>query len=212
MMRRTLLLLALIGGGVALAGGGNAPKASGSLEEDLNSCDPVPAQVVRAAQPDAFASKRVADLFRADQAAREGPISKIDWTQLVPQDRARRLEVVKLVQAHRLYTGEDFIGAAFIFQHGNCPAHYQLTRQLAQQAMRLGTPGANWIYAASTDRWLRALNKPQKYGTQYLCISRNGTTEGELQPYDPATTDAERIKYGVPTLAEALERAETICK
>lgn len=209
-MWRTLLVLALIGGGVALAGGGNAPRVGSSFQEQLDSCDPVPAQVARATQPDAFASKRVADLFKADQAARTGPISKIDWAKLVPQDRARRLEVAKLIQAHRLYTGEDFIGAAFIFQHGNCPAHYQLTRQLAQQAMQLNAPGANWIYAASTDRWLRALNKPQKYGTQYLCIG--GSDVGELQPYDPATTDAERAEYGVPPLAEALERATTVCK
>jgi hypothetical protein len=209
-MRRLLTALALLSAGVALAGGGNVPKVGGSFQEQLDSCDPVPSQVVRAAQPDAFASKRVADLFKADQAAREGPVSKIDWEKLVPQDRARRLEVARLIQARRLYNGEDFIGAAFIFQHGNCTAHYQLTRQLAQQAMRLNTPGANWIYAAATDRRLRSLNLPQKYGTQFMCIG--GSDVGELQAYDPATTDAERAEYGVPPLAESLEQAKTICK
>ncbi len=69
----------------------------------------------------------------------------------------------------------------------DCPQHYELANLLAQQAMRRGYTAAGWLCAATFDRWMLSLGRPQKYGTQFVtevegCVMK-------LAPYDPAVTD-----------------------
>ena len=57
-----------------------------------------------------------------------------------------------------------------------------------------------WFLAVLTDRYLLSINKPQIYGTQYERLDNNVVVREELD--STKTTDAERIEYGVETLAE----------
>ena len=54
------------------------------------------------------------------------------------------------------------------------------------------------------DRLRLLAGAPQKFGTQWR--ARDGGRE--LWPVDPATTDSERAKWGLPPLAELRRRAD----
>lgn len=204
MLPRALPLLSvLLTLSTALAGGGGeAPTVT------LNnpSCHPVIGTVTFRTATDPAASRRLAQLFAQDQADRA--VQPIDWSKVAPADQARRREALQLLNAGRLSQGEDFYHAAFLFQHGDCPQHYELANLLAQQAMRRGYPAAGWLYAATFDRWMLSLGRPQKYGTQFVTEPEGCVVK--LAPYDPATTDAERTRLGAPALAVALRQADKL--
>jgi len=146
-------------------------------------------------------TERLKHLFAADQAARQA--DPIDWNRVSVEDRQRRMEVLGYLTHGQLTSPESLYYAALIFQHGNCPDHYQLAHQLAERALQGGFDEARWIFAATLDRYLLSIGQPQKYGTQFL-VQDDGQLH--LQPYDPTTTDAERQRYNVPPLAEQLRR------
>lgn len=149
-------------------------------------------------------TSRVHELFVADQAARQAPA--INWSNLVREDAQRRRELMLALRAGHIGAPISLYYAAFIFQHGNCPEHYDLAHQLAEQALRRGYDQARWIYAASLDRALMSRGLPQKYGTQSIAYD-NGPLE--LYTYDRTTTDEERAQYNVPPLHELLKRHQT---
>ena len=153
---------------------------------------------------DPAAEERVGELFTEDQAARSA--DTVDWATVAKEDEARRAEVLQYLVEGKVTSAPTLVEASFIFQHGDCPAHYQLANRLAEQAVELGNADARWIYAATLDRYLRSVGEKQKFGTQYT--SSDGCTF-TLEPYDPDTTDKQRAEYDVPPLAEALARAET---
>lgn len=212
-MKKLILLIALLSAS-ALAGGGGPAPIRITLDTQGVSCSPNIGTVLIGVKADDAASKRMAQIFKEDQAPRLA--GNIDWDKVAREDAARRLEVLKLLQAGRLTTPTDLVGAAFIFQHGNCTDHYLLANKLSAQAIARGErpgatphPVARWIYAATYDRWLTTQGKPQKYGTQYTTKTKTmNACDFELMPYDPTTTDTERAKYGVPALAEALAQAD----
>jgi hypothetical protein len=178
----------------------------------LEACaPPLPAgldEALRATAPggayDRAVSARVAALYLADQAARALPAGA--GPEIAEADRQRRVEVLGYLEAAQVQTPRDLVYAAFIFQHGNCPAHYLLANRLAQIALEAGDPEARWIYAATLDRYRMSRGEPQQYGTQYTLVDGRYA----LYPVDPATTDEERAQYDVPPLAEAQARAETM--
>lgn len=189
---------------LALAGGGQPQPVTLNINSSMG-CHPYIGTVVFGVKPDPAASRRMAQLFTEDQDARKTP--NIDWKKVSFEDEKRRRETLNLLRDGRLSAGVDYFYAAFVFQHGDCPEHYRLANLLAQQAITRNYPAARWIYAATYDRWQRSLGQPQKYGTQYTSV---GDCNFKLEPYDPATTDAERSRYGVPPIEEALRRADEI--
>lgn len=130
-------------------------------------------------------------LFGADQADRQG--SPIDWAQLAVADKARRQAVGDMLRQGQLHTGQDYINAAFIFQHGESSDDYLLAHALAMTALEMGRKDAGWIAAASLDRYLLSIGKPQIYGTQ---TSKGQNLDRNLIP------DSLRLRAGVPALAE----------
>src|SRR5262249_9166116 len=95
-----------------------------------------------------------------------------------------------------------------VFQHGNDVADYQLSNQLALKAAELDPTNkkARWLAAASKDRELMNLGKPQLYGTQFR--TENG--KWVLYDVDPSITDEERANWNVPPLEQAKKRAEAM--
>ena len=188
---------------------------------DVKTCSQVPAKAVKLVSAEQT-SKRIKQLFKADQADRQGDMSKLgqnDIEKLIAQDLNRQQETLEYILKDRLRTDTDFLGAGFIFQHGNCSDSYLLAHQLAGYAIALSESTVSrgeqkeisrWLYAATFDRYLRSQNKPQKFGTQYI------TTDcAALQEFDPTTRDEERAHYGVPTLEQAKARVAefgTPCK
>lgn len=65
----------------------------------------------------------------------------------------------------------------------------------------MGSNVTKWLYAATLDRYLLSQGKKQKYGTQFI---KKGDV-WEMAPFDNSITDAERAKYFVPPISDALK-------
>lgn len=167
---------------------------------------------------DAKASARMKVLYDADQKDRQG---QIDWSVVTPRDRAREVETLALLKSGKLSTGTDALGAAFVFQHGNCPNHYLLAHTLAEQALALNPnrSEAKFIFAATLDRYLLSRRKNQKFGGELPTFVQVRDKTGTLTqcifielPMDPTTIDAELKKYNLPLLSEIKKRKDGIIK
>ena len=154
-----------------------------------------------AAQEDAApldGNAEMAAIYAADQAARSG--SDKDWEAIRKADRQRRERVRALLDEGALQTGADFHAAAFVFQHGDEPEDYLLAHALAVRSLGLGFKRAEWIAAATLDRYLQSIARDQIYGTQSLQFIGEPATRGR---YDRTLlTDQLRVGAGVETLAE----------
>ena len=81
-------------------------------------------------------------------------------------------------------------------QHGEVLDHWWRAHELAKRAAELGHQRGRWLAAAAYDRWLMRQGRPQKFGTQGVPDGPNGWRRW---PCDPATTDAKRAEWDVPT-------------
>jgi hypothetical protein len=148
-------------------------------------------------------------IFEADQADRrpaEG--GSIDWAAVTPRDEARRARTMALLNAGALHSGDDFRHAAFVFQHGGSPESYLLAHTLATIAAARGRPDATWIAAATLDRYLQSIGRPQVYGTQYSNRDGAGWTQ---EPYDRTlVSDELRATLGVPNQAAQAARIQAM--
>jgi len=117
------------------------------------------------------------------------------WPAVARHDTAHRKTVLDLLRKRRVRSANEVYLAAFVFQHGQCPAHFRFASELAQAAIARGSEKAKWLYAAALDRYLLMSGKPQKFGTQFQ-LGDDG--KPKLSPLDPTTTDAERAAFNVP--------------
>jgi len=153
-----------------------------------------------------------ADLQRlrdADQAARSPGRDNIDWSIVAKQDQERRVEVLALLKAGKARTSADYYNAAMVYQHGDGVEDIRQAHALASIATLLQPDHkpALWLRAASWDRLLMRLNKPQWYGTQFT--KPEGSELWELYKVDEsAVTDADRAALGVRPLAAAKAQVE----
>lgn len=166
----------------------------------------VPPLAATAANPPApKENEELIRLYAEDQTDRKPPPGKsIDWTIVGPRDNARLARVKELYATNQLKTGVDYYHAAMILQHGEVPEDYLLAHELCVVAISKGYNRALWLAAASEDRFLRALGRPQRFGTQYLT---EGDAPTRLQETDPSVTDDHRRAMKAPPLAEAKSRA-----
>ena len=145
-------------------------------------------------------------LYNEDQADRAQE-DKIDWKVVDKRDEERRKRVLEIVGQGGAKEAADYVHAAMVFQHGHVPEDYEKAHEWCLKAVEIDPdyPGARWLAAASKDRYLMNLGKPQLYGTQYR-KDRDGPWY--LWQVDPSITDEERAKWDVPPLARAKARAE----
>lgn len=151
---------------------------------------------------DVDASAELARLFKQDQADRQA--QDIDWSVVGPRDAERERRVKALIAADALKSGMDYLHAAMILQHAHAPEDHLLAHDLCVIAIGKGEHRAKWLAAASLDRFLTTIDRPQRFGTQYQ--SKGRTDPPVLLPVDPSVTDAMRRELGVPTLAEAKQQ------
>ena len=75
-----------------------------------------------------------------------------------------------------------------------------------RKSLKLDSTANKWLLAAAIDRDLLSRNKPQIYGTQYWKMKDR---PWELRKIDTTKiSDAERIEYGVKTLAQQREKVK----
>lgn len=143
-------------------------------------------------------------IFEADQEIRRNLTpDKFDdqdfLRRMMEEDAARRARTQELLAAGALATANDYYHAAFVFQPGGDADSYLLAHTLAVAAMAHGHQKAPWMAAATLDRYLQEIGRPQIYGTQY---SRPEGEGWSMEPYDrDLIPDALRTALGVPDRA-----------
>jgi len=141
-------------------------------------------------------------IFDEDQRIRRSA----DWDRKDKQDEIRKQEAerraatARLIAAGRLHTGKDYEEAAFVFQHGTTADDYLVAHTLALAALAKGDARAGWIAAATLDRYLQTIGKPQIYGTQHRSENGKPATQEPFQRY--LISDALRHQIGVPAIAD----------
>lgn len=120
------------------------------------------------------------------------------------RDAERRGRLQSIVESGGLREAEDYYHAAWVLNHGESVEEIWQAHVLAREAVERGSGRARWLAAATYDRWLMYQGRPQKYGTQIVPDGRRQ----RVWDVEPATSDAERAEWGVPTLAEMNRRAE----
>ncbi|MEJ2079154.1 MAG: hypothetical protein P8Z74_14260 [Acidobacteriota bacterium] len=141
-------------------------------------------------------------LYQEDQADR-APRTAIDWKVVGPRDQARLKRVKELYTQGRMQTGGDYYNAAMVLQHGSSPEDFLLAHEFCIVAISKGEVRAKWLAAASEDRFLMNIGRPQRFGTQY-----RSDGQGPIRLYEvgPSVTDGLRRALDVPSLAEAKAR------
>jgi hypothetical protein len=150
------------------------------------------------------------DLFRADQEERTNhpDHGTPEYWSLRERDAERRKRLENIVESGGLKEPEDYYRASWILNHGESVEEIWQAHVLAKEAVKLGLSRARWLAAATYDRWLMYQGKPQKYGTQ---IVPDGKRQ-RVWDVEPATSDAERAEWDVPSLAEMNRRAEEVTR
>ncbi|MFZ0427733.1 MAG: hypothetical protein WAO20_06425 [Acidobacteriota bacterium] len=153
-------------------------------------------------QPAPRDNEELIGLYRQDQADR-GSGMATDWRTVQPRDQARRERVKDLYEHGRLHTGADFYNAAMILQHGETPEDYLLAHEFCVVAVGKGEERARWLAAASEDRFLMAIGRAQRFGTQF-----RSEDDGVVRLYrvGSGVTDGLRRELDVPSLEEAKAR------
>ena len=141
-----------------------------------------------------------------DQADRTPDDAKsIDWKILGPRDAARLKRAKELYAQNKLQTGADYYHAAMILQHGDVAEDFLLAHELCVVAISKGDTRAKWLAAASEDRFLMNIDRPQRFATQFRCDGPPNC-EYHLYKLDSGVTDELRKGLDVPSLAEAKAR------
>jgi hypothetical protein len=149
----------------------------------------------------------LARLHREDQSDRTPPEGKsIDWAIVGPRDQARLARTKELYIQNQLTTANDYYHAALILQHGRVPEDFLLAHEFCIVAISKGKNDKHtrWLAAASEDRFLMNIGRPQRFGTQYQAFPANAPYT--LYKVDEGVTDELRRQMSAPTLAEAKQR------
>lgn len=142
------------------------------------------------------------ELTRLAQETIESQMGVVDAADI----RRRCGRVLDMYSAGELHDSRDHFHAALVLLYGEKPSHFDLARLLAYQSARMGDSRAWSLYAMAWDRWLLALGKPQRFGTQII-RQQGRWSVGAL---DERTTDNERAFYGVPPLFVQQQRARQL--
>lgn len=148
------------------------------------------------------------EIYQNDQSDRM--TDNINWLEVNKRDSLRRVRVHQLLDSGKVITGLDFKNAAMVFQHGKDSTDYGLAVKLMKKAIEKDTTINKWLFAAATDRYLLSKGEPQIYGTQYQKMGDEPWKRGEIDT--TKISDAERIEYGVETLAQQREKVKQMNK
>ena len=90
-------------------------------------------------------------------------------------------------------------------KHGDVAEGYRLAHELCVAAISKGDARGKWLGAASEDRFLMTIGRPQRFAIQFRC---DGLPNCEYHLYQVATgvRDELRRVLDVPSLADAKAR------
>jgi hypothetical protein len=158
-----------------------------------------------AADPAPADNAELTQLYTDDQGDREAlAAGTMEWEAIALRDDARLARALELIEAGALHTGADYYHAAMVLQHSGRPALFLLGHELCVIAISKGNADAKWLAAASLDRYLNSIGRPQRWGTQRT--KRFDEAEYKLVEVEPGVSDAMRAQLDVPPLDTTLEQ------
>jgi len=160
------------------------------------------------AAPASPAVSRVHQLETEDQSENPG---EYFCGGVLPTWRCAPSRSADALCSRKTYLERRFLRRALIFQHRRTAEDFLFAHVLAMQGLMRGGSADKWIAAATLDRYLRSINQPQGFGTQYTGEKSAGNTpkpqvdphainiQRTLQPYDSKLLpDAVRQDFCVP--------------
>jgi hypothetical protein len=157
-------------------------------------------------------NQELKSLCAQDQSDRTAPKGEsIDWAFVGPRDKARLKRVKELYTQNLLKTANDYDCAATVLQHGQVPEDFLLAHEFWVVAISMGKNDRETLSlaAASEDRFLMNIGRPQRFGTQLRSVD-NGPIM--LYPVDGGVTDELRRLMGGHSLAEIKAHAAEMNK
>ena len=155
-------------------------------------------------------NEELIQIYQADQADRQPKDGRMmDGTLMRERDAQRHARVMEIYRDDALKAGRDYHNAAYVMQHGANTESLHLAHEFSMAAVALGHLSAKWISAASYDRLLKSLGRPQRFGTQYS--SQNGGPT-KLHETDEGVRDSLRKVLKVPSLETAKAREAEMTK
>ena len=186
----------------------------------------IAAQTSTNEQSNPVAGKTIHQMFLDDQddtpAGKPGGIATITEAEIKARGEQRRRLVSAMLTKGQVQTAEDFHDAALLFQHGESADDYLLAHILAVDAVIKGDDKSKFLAAATLDRYLQFINKPQVFGTQYAPLTpvqptatgNGGVFKGRTwthMPFDEQLLpDAVRHDYCVPDLEQQKKNLATL--
>jgi len=146
------------------------------------------------------------EILKSDQADRRNPDIGRDIINY--NDSLREARVYELLDSNKVCTSTDYNNAALIFHHGEDSIAYGMAVKLMRKSIELEPTRNKWLLAVAIDRELLSRNKPQIYGTHYKRLEDK--TVGREEMDTTKVTDAERIEYGIETLAQQREKIKRL--
>jgi hypothetical protein len=143
-------------------------------------------------------------LHEQDQSDRSPALGKTeDWNAIVTRDQMRRERVKALFRAGRIRTADDYYHAAMVLQHGDKPEDFLLAHEFCVAAIVEGKNDkeSRWLGASAEDRLLMALDRPQRFGTQFRSDGDDPTMH--LYEVDDGLTDDFRRLMDTDSLGSA---------
>ena len=147
----------------------------------------------------------LAKMYSEDQSDRRDA-EKIGWDKISQRDEQRKARATELYRSDVLKTGADYYHAAMILQHGGEPEDYLLAHELCVVAIGKGEDRGRWLAAASEDRFLMSIKRPQRFATQYAPDPPGADGPIRLYKVDDGVTDGLRREFKAPALADARAR------
>ena len=144
----------------------------------------------------------LARMYAEDQSDRTDA-EKIGWDKISERDATRLARAKGIYQAGGLKSGGDYYHAAMILQHSHESADYLLAHEFCVVAIGKGEDRAKWLAAATEDRFLMQIGRPQRFATQYRPEPPGSDGPIRLYKVDEAVTDGLRREFKAPSLAEA---------
>jgi hypothetical protein len=153
--------------------------------------------------------KRLCDEDQSDRTPPKG--KSIDLAFIGPRDKARLKRVKELYTQNLLKTANDYDCAATVLQHGQEPEDFLLAHEFWVVAISKGKNDRDTLSlaAASEDRFLMNIGRPQRFGTQ---LRSEGNGPIMLYPVDGGVSDELRRLMGGHSLAEIKARVAEMNK
>jgi hypothetical protein len=151
----------------------------------------------------------LAAILADDQKDREDwlNLSPDGWKGLTERDRQRRGRVRQILDQGLLSDREDYFNAALVLQHGEEPADFLMAHVLATIAGFKGLEDGKWLSAATLDRFLHKIDRPQLFGTDYQSRDHGPWTQ---EPYDTSVPDSVRAEYNAHSRQEQADKLEEL--